>query len=323
MAILRTITVTVTSADAVSASSAFGGYRGEHLSTRLAITVPAAWAAYDAYVTWKAADGWEGESAAHEVVNPGGLSFNYDLPKQAMKTGALVVNITARYTVGDETQIAHTVGFELNIAYANDFDGAYDGSYNSAIQSLDDRIDSLEAIVGGGLSYVWDDYPVPLLTIKAPASSSPTWTAYKGSEVPAFSASATNQLFFQAQMPHGWKEGSDIELHLHVGYPNANTGNSRWQFTYSWANIDGTFGTETTILTTIAAPGVGGTDLHKIAELAATISATGKTISSVMLCSLARLGADGADTYGSVIYGLSLDFHYQKDALGSRTATAK
>jgi hypothetical protein len=171
-----------------------------------------------------------------------------------------------------------------------------------------------------GAATVWDDVVVSLGNIKAPAADPPTWTAYRGGELPLFGATATNVLYFNAQIPHSYKEAGDLSFHVHVAYPNANTGDSRWQVTYSWANIDGTFGAQTTVAVTVAAPGVA--DSHTLHHIA-TITGTGKTISSCLICSLSRLGADGADTYASGIYAVSADFHVEKDTIGSRTDTTK
>jgi hypothetical protein len=171
-----------------------------------------------------------------------------------------------------------------------------------------------------GTATVWDDVRVNLSNIKAPTANPPTWTSYKGSEVPAFSASATNILYFNVQLPHGYKEGSDIIFHIHVAYPDANSGNSKWTFTYSWANIDGTFPTATSETLTFAAAGT--TDKHVIHAFS-NISGTGKTISSVLLCSISRLGADAADTYANVIYAVNADFHMEINSCGAKTATTK
>ena len=168
-----------------------------------------------------------------------------------------------------------------------------------------------------GTATVFEDVQVNLANVKAPAANSPNWTAYRGCEVPAYSFSATNVLYFTLQLPHAWKDGSPIEPHFHAAYPNGNAGNSVWSLTYSWANIDGTFGAETTVTATFAAGGT--TDKHVIHSFGA-LTATGKTGSSILLCSLSRLGGDAADTYASVIYTVSADFHVEKDKLGAPTA---
>jgi len=181
-------------------------------------------------------------------------------------------------------------------------------------------LDGSGALASPLVTLAWDDVVVPLLNIKAPASNPPTYTTYFGSEVPSYSASATNGLDFQVQLPHSYKQGTDIKFHLHTAFPNTGTGNVRWQLTYSWANVDSVFPAVTTVLATVAAPGVA--DRHAI-EPIATIAGTGKNISSVLICSISRIGGDALDTYGSAVYALSADFHFQKDTVGSSTETAK
>ena len=135
MAILRTITVTVTGSDVVTADVAFAGYEGEHLATDLAITVPVAWDTYSAYVSWRASDGWVDESPAYLIANPASLHFHYQLPQAAMKKGQLYVTITARKTIDvDNTFTAHTVNFALNISASVNADPTYATDYSNVVQ---------------------------------------------------------------------------------------------------------------------------------------------------------------------------------------------
>jgi hypothetical protein len=169
---------------------------------------------------------------------------------------------------------------------------------------------------------VWDDLVVNMSNVKAPTANPPTWTAYKSSEVPAFNKDATNILYFSAQLQHTYKEGSDIEFHIHLSYPDNTSGNSTWVFTYSWANMGATFPLATSTGNVIIASPVT-TDYHQLAQMATTISGTGKLISSVLLCSISRLGADLSDNYNNNIYLVSGDIHYQVDTMGSRQQLTK
>ncbi len=169
---------------------------------------------------------------------------------------------------------------------------------------------------------VYDDMQISMANVKTPASSAPTWTPYKGSEVPAFSKTATNVLYFSAQMPHSYDEGTNIEFHIHVAYPDNGAGNSVWYMTYSWANIDGAFPAASNSGNVIVASPATA-DYHDDPSIVASINGAGKTISSVLLCSISRLGGDGSDDYDNVIYLVSGDFHYQKDTIGSRQQLIK
>lgn len=169
---------------------------------------------------------------------------------------------------------------------------------------------------------VYDDVMVYASGVRLHGTSYPAWADYKGGQVLDFSKTATNQIYFNLQLPHTYKEGTDLEFHIHLAYPDANAGNSIWYFTWSWANRGDAFPSESNSGNiTIASP--ASSDNHQLAELVATISGTGKTVSSYLICSLSRLGGDGSDNYDNVIHFLGGDFHHQIDALGSRTATNK
>lgn len=173
-----------------------------------------------------------------------------------------------------------------------------------------------------GDATVWDDQQINISSVRLPAAGAPTWTAYKGSQVLAFSGSADNTIYFTAQLKHKYKEGSDLEFHIHY-IPEDNTaGNVRWVFTHSWANIGAAFPSETTVTTILATPEI--TDQHTLGEIAAAITGTGKTISSVLLCSLTRTGSHGDDTYNAKdIYIAAEDFHLEMDTVGSRQEATK
>jgi hypothetical protein len=168
----------------------------------------------------------------------------------------------------------------------------------------------------------YDDMQISLANVKTPAANAPTWRYFQGSEVPAFSASQVNVLYFSAQVPHSYLEGSPLELHIHVAYPDNLAGDSTWYYTLSWANIGDVF--PVPVMDTIShVPSPATTSSQQMIELVANIDGTGKKISSVLVCSVQRLGNDGDDNYPSEIYGISTDFHYMKNTLGSRTGLAK
>lgn len=152
----------------------------------------------------------------------------------------------------------------------------------------------------------WDDVRVAFSNVRLPASGAPTWTSYKGSQVLAFSKSATNTVHFIVQFPHSRKDGSPIDPHVHWVSPDANAGKVKLQFTYSWANVHGIFPTETTVTATGST--LTNADQHLVTDFG-LVAGDDKLLSSMMLCSFARLGGDAADTYNEVIYALEFDFH--------------
>lgn len=183
------------------------------------------------------------------------------------------------------------------------------------------EIEADGTVVAVGDAVVWGNLSIAMGEVKLPGVSDPSWTAYKGSYVLTFAKAADNIASFSAQMPHGYKQGSDIEFHLHLAYPDNGAGGSRWVFTHSWANMGAAFPGETTVPLTVASPEI--TDQHQYSEIA-TLSGAGKTISSILLCSIMREGTDAVnDTYDDVSYLVSMDFHYQRDTNGSRLENSK
>lgn len=168
---------------------------------------------------------------------------------------------------------------------------------------------------------VWDDLQINASQARLPASLAPTARTYLQSQVLGFSPTAVNVIYFSAQLPHGYKEGTNLEFHIHLAYPDALSGNSTWYFSYSWADDDEAFPVPSEVTKVVVSPATA--NRHQLAEIESTIVGTGKRISSVLLCSIQRLGNDGDDTYPSEIYLVSADFHYQKDTIGSKYMLGK
>ena len=169
------------------------------------------------------------------------------------------------------------------------------------------------------LNSYWDDLRVSVNSLKVPTVNPPAWTAYKGSQVLAFEDQAVEGneeiVYFLVQLPHCWKYGSDLMAHVHWVCEDNTAGNCRWKLTYSWANIDGTFPTESTL--TVDAAAGGAADTHVLGNLGA-IDGDGKTLSSMLICSLSRNSSHANDTLtGKDAYLLEIDFHYEIDSFGS------
>lgn len=161
------------------------------------------------------------------------------------------------------------------------------------------------------------DNKFPAASIRVPAANNPTWTAYKGSQVLAFSDQAVEGneeiIYFQAQIAHGRTADSVIVPHVHwVGEDNT-AGNVRWKLTYSWANIGDAFPSETTITLDDANL---ETDIHNYAVFD-SIDGTDKTRSSMLLGSLRRNSSHANDTFNSKdAYLLEFDIHERLSGIG-------
>ena len=177
-----------------------------------------------------------------------------------------------------------------------------------------------------GNATVWDDLRVPAQNTKlTPSKSEPAFEELvDGLYVMKFNISNADDesIHFIAQMPHGYKEGSDIYPHIHWCPDSTNTGNVRWQFEYVIANIDGVFASSA-ISETITEAADGIQHKHQLVSFS-PIDGAGLTISHILVCRLTRLStSDAADTFTGNACFLEFDFHFEKDTIGSRQELIK
>lgn len=185
---------------------------------------------------------------------------------------------------------------------------------------LTSRHSTYEVGFPGDSEIVWDDLRVPMENTRInPANSEPAFEQIGVTGLYSFAFDAANNdddsLHFVAQLPHGYKEGSDLHPHIHWLPSTTNTGNVVWELDYVAMAIDGTMGAVQTLEVTVAADGTALK--HQVDELG-TIDGDGLGISSMLICRLTRLGDDAADTFTGIAYAMEFDFHYQMDMLGSR-----
>lgn len=181
----------------------------------------------------------------------------------------------------------------------------------------------------------YEDLRVPVTSTRLGGSKDPDFAvAFKtigdtsqGVFLEWFDHATEEELYFSAQIPHAYKEGTDIYPHVHwVPEVDGASGEQVcWGLEYVWANIGDTFTTTTLIFGDTQ---TGDTHLvegrHYYTSLG-TISGTGKTISSMLLCRIFRdaTGTGGTDDYGDDAGLLEIDFHYQVDAIGSSEELTK
>lgn len=176
----------------------------------------------------------------------------------------------------------------------------------------------------------WDDIRVPVTSTKVGGASDPDFTVFKtngaGSQgvfIYWFSNILEEELYFTLQFPHGWKEGTDIEPHVHWTPSTNGTGTVSWGMEFTWANIGASFPNTSLIYGNITYNKVEGNLVagdHYLTELP-TITGTSKTISSMLVGRIFRDATEAGlpDSYNQDAGLLEIDFHIQKDALGTVT----
>lgn len=179
---------------------------------------------------------------------------------------------------------------------------------------------------------VWDDLRIVPSTFDFPGVSDPSLVAYQpggsGVTFQVYEFQKGDYAYFSCQIPHGYKEGSNIYFHVH--WTPGTRGNEEsgkavaWGIDYSWCNVNGTFSASAALDLTDT---VTGTDHYH--EITADVSAsgTGKHISSMLLCRIIRNNVAG-DTWVGTASGqlpilLEVDIHVPHDTMGSRTNLSK
>ncbi len=185
----------------------------------------------------------------------------------------------------------------------------------------------------------WADIRVPLDSVKLGGVKDPTFGQWKsdgsgsrGVYACSFSDQAVagneEELFFSAQIPHMYKEGTDIEFHIH--WTPAVSGNAnefvKWGLEYIWVDRGETAAANTTIIASDASTAATATKQgdstlsagkHYVTKVG-DISGTGMLISSMLVCRIFRNSSDEDDDLAQAAIAFEVDFHFQQNAPGSR-----
>jgi hypothetical protein len=131
------------------------------------------------------------------------------------------------------------------------------------------------------------------------------------------------------EVPHSYKEGTDLVFHIHWGAndaPAGGTDNVKWQLVYSVARLSSTF-PDSTAATAVE---VAYTTQYNwlITNVATITGATGGVdggnikIGDQVHFTIKRIAAS-ADEFGGEALVATIGFHHQIDTIGSRAITTK
>lgn len=153
----------------------------------------------------------------------------------------------------------------------------------------------------------------PVLTDWQPGGSGATFKVWEFDN--------DEQAFFTAQMPHNYKEGTDLRPHIHWTPRDrgvAEDGKTvAWKLDLTIANVDGVFLSSTTYDLTATCDGV---DEKGQVVGGVTLDGSLLTVSHIIVGRIYRGPTDSwvLNTNGNKPVLLEVDFHYQLDTLGSR-----
>lgn len=174
-----------------------------------------------------------------------------------------------------------------------------------------------------GSATVVDDINMTLVP-PAGGGAAPAIIAFNGDarlDCYAFSGTGPtpDEIHSSLEVLHGYKEGSDITMHLHWFPINTTVANVKWQLRYTWFNPGSVPGAATTVTVVSATSGVAWQEQVS----AFTISGAGKLMGSRFVYTLFRDAVDAQDTYAFNAAVTDMGIHYEKDTIGSRTTLTK
>ena len=193
----------------------------------------------------------------------------------------------------------------------------------------------IKTISKGEENKVWDDLLINSGLFKFAGSSDPTWRNWQpggsGATFKALKFDKNDEIFFSCQLPHTYKNGSDLRCHVHWTPCDRGVAESGkyvgWKLDYSWASINGTpFGASATV--TMSDTCTGTNEYHEVSAMTAPyIDGTGQTISSMLIGRLYRSDTGTDDTWvgtgADAPALLQFDFHHEIDSAGSRQEWVK
>lgn len=180
-----------------------------------------------------------------------------------------------------------------------------------------------------GAATVYNDIQFAISGAKVPAANAPTWSAFLTNlSAYTFAVNDYVDLDFN-EIPHDYKEGTDLEIHIHFANQGTNVDarGVKWEVTYSVCNMDGsapytevfpataTVSAEATLQANITA------NSHIYLSLG-TIAGTGLKIGAQIGLRLKRIAAAGTAPTSNP-FALQVGIHYECDTTGSRTVSGK
>jgi hypothetical protein len=211
------------------------------------------------------------------------------------------------------------------------YDNKWNTFINTGSSSSGITVSSNGTFTLNGEATTWNDLLVNPSTARNSGGTTPDWALFVNPNIYTwfFNNSANNEVNFTIQMPHNYKEGTDIFPHVHWASTTAAGSNRvKWVLDYQWVN----FGDEFTASSSLSAYGHELAENNGVSLLAyqstitpmntngvtrTGISGAGKKVSSILACRIYRSGSDPNDTFTGNAALLSIDFHYQIDSFGS------
>lgn len=180
-----------------------------------------------------------------------------------------------------------------------------------------------------GDATVFQDVNTGFAGAKVPAVNNPTWTTFIGN-INAYTFAVSDYVDVEAlEVPHGWKEGTAIEIHIHWatnGNNDATVRGVKWEVEYTWANMlsaGGTtaFGSIAAVSNETSIAASEPTLTHKYTSVLSFTPVGGKVGMYIKL-RIKRIASVTNTAPASNPFGLAVGIHCELCRIGSRTISA-
>jgi len=171
-----------------------------------------------------------------------------------------------------------------------------------------------------GAATVFDDIILPM-SITKKGVTAPTWTAFHGN-LSQYTFAIGDYVQGSFELLHGYKEGSDIEFHVHIITNGAEASKEvNYELEY-WIADMGEASTSTTVVSSGDYALTNADGHHEYIDID-DITGTGLKIGAVICFLFKRIAiVDGTEPTADP-FVVSLGIHYEKDTIGSRQETVK
>ena len=172
----------------------------------------------------------------------------------------------------------------------------------------------------------WDDLRVPMNSVSTGSLRPPTSVKWRDNGAGSdgvwgrsFSATQENEVFFDAQLPHTYKEGSRIAPHCHFTTTATPTVGQtvRFGLEYTYSNVGGVFPATTIIYAEHTFETGDAAYQQHIGGFDPDIEDDNLRVSAMISCRFFRDATNAADTFTGTVIVLEFDFHHLVESFGS------
>jgi len=172
----------------------------------------------------------------------------------------------------------------------------------------------------------WNDVNVGGMTLTLPAATQPDEVnfvdeAAGDTGIATWGFAIGEKASGALEIPHDYKEGSDLYFHVHwqgITAPAGGTDNVKWQCTYTVGAAGETLNAATTIVKESAIT----TRYSFVLSEFSAITGTNFNIGDQFLFTLSRIAASADDYAGDALIA-TVGLHYESSSIGSRLITTK